>query len=452
MRTYGTRRRVPSCTIAALESRRSGACLAKEMKPVVVYPNLFREKVRRIKKLGRHKNPQIVPSMERQKEIVRDIFDEQLNGREFNARELIAAYAIRYGTYGHVLLPYVNALEGLTRDGIVTPSWMVDAYRSAVKNNRLVLVEEALRKNIEPMTSHELIDMLYEGKRTLININELNNICNLLELITKIKKLPTDTVLGHNVYRWIHDKYSNTDLSMPTWNIKYVLLGAFEAAAEPLTKQQLAVSEVLCSSQLLRMVKSGVGLGHMFDLKDPLDSLERQLLIARSTVQCRSGKRTAYALTDNGRALLSKTKKAECLVEDLRIALLDERRIGAEFTSSDKMMYDKIVYYLTIEREIKNLRAEGEQGMARIISKRTGHNESYIRIVMDGKSKPWSSTNPEKLKRKFLSRLKTERPELVDLFKRHIEEREREVRQGELPLFAQTEDPLTDPHKSGPGE
>jgi hypothetical protein len=327
-------------------------------------------------------------SFELQKEMVEGLASVMRQNREVYPMMLVGVFAKRLGLEGEHLRRIANALSVLSRDGIIDNRTFARSLWHIAKENLPVVVDSRLmdeiwESNPVSLTIDDLTRKVYgeevEGsERSKIEYmgEKIRMACNLLEVLNLAYRLPSDSTLGHNNYRWIHERLRKTPASIPEWNLPYGILLALEQYG------RMKESDLMRHSDLTKVAipfKSQLKEGDfLVQVRGPLSGLLNEDLIEMSFDIGASGRRLPlYSATARTKELLRETKARGYLAEDLRVGLL-----GVKDESNIDLSRE-----LRIRRHVKRIRvlmeAEKGEGRVRIIARRLDEkSESFVSDVL----------------------------------------------------------------------
>jgi hypothetical protein len=396
--------------------KRAGRCISDN--PFKLDESKWEEKRSLMRKPRFMNNQRYADSFRRQTEIVDAIVSMEKAQQPIGPLQLVGALTLAHGvvwTDTRAMLDYLNAIGSLERTGIVSPRWTSRCFDGPMKKGLPKRIENILKEYSSPLTSVELIRMLYPGtgdaerKRKL---NDVNLVCNLLDTTEWITKLPADSAMQHNNYRWIHESWRNSPETIPRWNIRYVLLQIIDNQG-PIAK----------SSLMKEPMVMGLISAHTTNLSDsmlcsvmenPLDCLRAQGLIATEIVP---GQRATqyFGITDYGHELLTKTSASNCLDEDLRLLLLESKK---DIRPSQIDRADRIIRWLKVLIEM-----DKGYGKSHMITKRLGENEGYVRGIVNGGASPCTRISDERLIGEYLPAVLAHSEKYAKRLEQYIKER-----------------------------
>lgn len=340
------------------------------------------------RKTTRRKN--LEESLERQKEIITIVRDAEEQNMGLSSMDIMAVLAIRYNSVEKdKLLPYANSISAMAGSGFVN-SEGTSRLRAALQNDLVSRIEKIIPLITSTVTSMDLAKKLglnYANSRDIIIS------LNLLDIINKVIRLPTDSTKEGGPYVWINPSERNTEKTIPYWNVKYVVLLALNEnnglTQNDLTKDQ-RISNLICIKQFPGGKYKGAHFSHALNdlIHSGLVSYENRI------IKGEKGARTAtvYFLTSKAKQLVELTEQNRYLDEELRKALLGEIYSGLKPSEENALQRIKRV------AEIYANKMEGES--AYILAKRIGENESYAESIFSGKD-PLRFFKEDTLRKKF---------------------------------------------------
>lgn len=317
--------------------------------------------------------------------------------KELNAYELLAILAQGHGT--GQLPYYAKALRLLAQEGMVKPRSVRD-FGWMIRKGSLKMVEEVLKDEGKALDSLALEQRIPKSKR------EINKICNLLEVMGRIVRLPSNTLskCGRNV--WIHSDYRNTSESIPWWNIKHQVLEILSRRSGLIYTQIAMENEI---RGLIKVKERNLGNSKFVNafLFSALDDLRRYWVIYSKRRKEGQKITNVYFLSDHIRDLIRK----DYLDETLRKILL-----GVRTNSPSPRMHDMVEKILRWTRVMKMLERKLKKSyIARLLDEKGG----YVESVASG-SIPWRGISKKKLFVKYLPLLEEYSSSSARFFKKKI--------------------------------
>jgi hypothetical protein len=362
-------------------------------------------------------NPKYINSFQKQTKIIDIIVSMEKAQQPIGPMQLVGALTHAYGIESSTILEYLNAIGSLERKGVISPKWTGRCFEGPMKAGLPKKIEDILM-NGDPLTSSELIRMIYPGtddserKRRL---DDVNLVCNLLDTMGWITKLPADSTMQHNNYRWVHESCRRTPETIPRWNVRYALLKTIDECG-PISKSGLMKEPaVIClvSVHMTNISKELVST----QVDNALDGLRSQNLVE---VEILSGQRATqcFGITDQGHRMLKRTSDSNYLDERLRRLLLESKQ-GIRPSQADRA--DRIIRWLRVLIEM-----DKGYGKAHMITKRLGENEGYVRGIVNGGASPCARMSDERLISECLPAALAHSEEYGKRLEEYIKERNRE--------------------------
>ena len=372
--------------------KRAGRCISDN--PFKLDEGKWKEKQSLMRKPRFVKNQRYADSFRRQTEIVDTIVSRQKAQQPIGPLQLVGALALEHGTQGRIMLDYLNTIKSLERTGIISPIWTSRCFNGPIKLGLPSLIESTLRDFSSSMTSNELIKMIYPGMdrvKRKRRLNDVNLACNLLDTMRRITKLPANSAMQHNNYRWIHENWRNTSTTIPLWNIRYVLLKIIDRQG-PISKSSLMKEPMVI--RLISAHTTNLSNSMLCSvMENPLDCLRAQELISTEIIP---GQRATqcFGISNYGHELLEKTTTSNYLDEDLRLLLLQSKE---DIRPSQTDREERIIRWLKILIEM-----DKGYGKAHMITKRLCENEGYVRGIVNGNASPCTRISDERLISEYL--------------------------------------------------
>ena len=408
--------------------KRAGRCVSDN--PIRLDWRRWTEKRAAAEGLLCYRKPMHIESLKRQERIIATLVQFQEKKEPLSPVCLMAALALRDGWDADEMLKDINAISALERSCVIAPKWTSRCFYRPVKDGLYERIVDFLISSRRPLNSLELLDYLagkFNGAAKKRSLNDVNLICNLLEAASRITKLPNDSALWNNNYGWIHNNYRFTSATIPTWNIKYVLLQVL-SQHKAMTKAELTANTGV--RKLLSSSRTAINPDLIAtSLKSPLDFLLHQSLIRALPPINRTGRKAArYAITDEARMYLESSEKY--LDEGFRLALLGCKT--KEMSASEESTLESIIRCINVLREAEKKRAghsaegenNGNNGRFRLVQqivKSLEENESYVRSVIYANSRPWHGMSAKNLGQWLLPRLSELSKPHADWLKRELD-------------------------------
>lgn len=321
-----------------------------------------------------------------------------IQSSEIGTRELIAILALRHGY--SALFGYYSALRVMRRAGALTPSSFA-FLDPIVRQELLPRIEMSLAESARAMSTTELVGAIYgsqshrEWPRAMRCIGEA---CNILDCAGRITKLPCDSRSGHGVAMWIHADHRYTPASIPTWNLKYVLLEVLSKLSAASAVQLLQCDAIQALIAVKERALSGTTV-FSGGLRESLDHLRQYGLIEVKLEK--AGRKTTkfYCATELAKLLLN----TSYLSEPLRMLLLGVPYDG--LLPRERDLIAKMCEWAKIARELEEGRCRKSRG--------------YAASVMQG-CVPWKNVSEEKLLTEYLPEVKRIAPEDGEWLERKI--------------------------------
>ncbi|VVB73300.1 Uncharacterised protein [uncultured archaeon] len=386
--------------------RRCGPCVKEN--PIRLDSGAWQRKLKMSSRIVAYKRSTHSDSLRAQKEVMDLLLDAE---RPISHMTLLAVLAMRNGMERDTLMGYLNAIASLERSGVITPKsgrWLMPMARDSLP----AVIESVLKGANESVTANDIAMSVYgrTGKRIC---DDINYACNLLETLDIAVKLPSDSAMGHNNYRFIHTRMRYSLKTIPLWNIKYVVFSAIDRHG-PISKSGLMRDPAV--GRLISVHGTSLSKGLVSSKVDnSIDGLRSQRLIAAEIL---NGQRATqcFATTNVGHGLLRSAIEMGYLSEELRRRLLGYANHGMIPSQQDRA--ERIIRWLKVLIEM-----DKENGKAHVIAKRLCENEGYVRGIVNGGASPCRKLSDEKIEEECMPLVMSYSEEYGKRLQKYLKER-----------------------------
>ncbi len=336
----------------------------------------FEEKIRKreeyIASLNPHRTRRysLEDSLERQKEIIDVLQTADELGFGIDYMDLNGILALRHGTSMDNMFPYSKTIAAMSASKLINTEGSPN-LRRALEHDLVTKIEGVIDSTNEPVTFFKVLERLMPEQPSP---DWINSAFNLLDVLGRVTKLPTNSVIAGHPTMWLSPKYAQTDRSIPEWNIKYRLLLAFNSL------ELATISDLVKDKNVIEISSIHTELPYSgANLTNALDDLIQQGLVDVGMV-FRRRTATAYSSTSKARQLLGITLSQNYLDDELRRLLLGEKY--ADMHTSEKLQLKK-------EKRIFKILGEYEEGeSAMSLAARISDSETYVYQILAQKRDP----------------------------------------------------------------